>query len=99
MFKKYNHPTETQDIKPSTIRNFSNIRICVKNDMIPKSLQSHFYNRNRVYGQSNHKYHIPIANTELLKQIITYQGPKVWNYLKSELKNKESFSSFRRALK
>ena len=58
-----------------------------KTDMIPKTLQSHFCKRNRV--QNNHKYHNPIANTELLKQSITYQRPRVWNNLKSKLKNKD----------
>ena len=60
-----------------------------KTDMISKTLQSHFCKRNRVYGQNNHKYYNPIANTELLKQSITYQRPRVWNNLKSKLKNKD----------
>ena len=61
----------------------------VKNDMIPKTLKSHFCNRNCAYGQNNHKYHIQIVNTELIKRSITYQGPRVWNNLKSELKTKK----------
>lgn len=53
----------------------------------------------RVYGQNNPKYHIPLANTKLLKQDITCQWPRVWNNLKSDLKKKESLSSFPRAFK
>ena len=51
----------------------------VKNYTIPKTLQSHFCKWNRVFGQNNPKYHIPLANTKLLKQGITCQWPRVWN--------------------
>ena len=93
MFKIFNHSTETpfNEVKILNLEQQKNLaaagfRWKVKNDMIPKTLQS---NRNRVYAQNNHKYIIPIANTDFLRQRITYQGPRVWNYLKSELKNKE----------
>lgn len=94
MFKIFNHSTETpfNEVKILNLEQQKNLAVAgfrwkVKNDMIPKILQS---NRNRVYAQNNQKYIIPIANTDFLKQGITYQGPRVWNYLKSELKNKET---------
>ena len=48
----------------------------------------------RVYGQNNPKYHIPLANTKLLKQDITCQWPRVWNNLKSDLKKKRKSLKF-----
>ena len=75
--------TSIRDLRPGEFKQK------VKTDKIHQTLQSHICNRNRVYGQQNHKYQNPIVNTELLKQSITYQRPRVWNNLKSKLKNKD----------
>lgn len=68
-------------------------------DNIPNTIKSAFKTRNRNYGENNLKYHLPNINSELLKRNIIYQGPKIWNSLESNIKNKKSIYSFKRTLK
>ena len=66
---------------------------------IPDTIKSSFNFRNREYGGNNLKYHVPNINLELLKRNIVYQGPRIWNRLKNDIKNKKSIFSFKKALK
>ena len=66
---------------------------------IPDTIKTAFKTRNRDYGENNLKYHLPNINSELLKRNIIYQGPKIRNSLKSNIKNKKSIYSFKRTLK
>ena len=66
---------------------------------IPDTIKTAFKTRNRDYGENNLKYHLPNINSELLKRNIIYQGPKIWNSLKNNIKNKKSIYSFKRTLK
>ena len=59
MFKIFSHSTETpfNELKILNLEQQQKLAVAgfmwiVKNDMIPKTLQS---NKNRVYGQNNHK--------------------------------------------
>ena len=51
------------------------------------------------YGENNLKYHISNINLELLKRNIVYQGPKIWNSLKNDIKIKKTIFSFKKPLK
>ena len=60
------------------------------------SISEHFQIRNREknffsFGEKKIKYHVPSAKSELLKTNIIFQGPRLWNSLKTELKNKKSY--------
>ena len=39
-----------------------------------------------------------MANTELMKRNISYQGLQIWNIINSDIKNKKSFLRFTAAL-
>ena len=51
-------------------------------------LKDHFSIRERNYGHNNAKFHLPLANTNLFKQDIVYQGPKLWDSIPTNIKNK-----------
>ena len=51
------------------------------------------------YRENNLKYHIPNINFALLKRNIVYQGPRIWNNLKNDIKIKKNIFSFKKALK
>ena len=68
-------------------------------DNIPATIKSSFNARKRGYGESNYKYHVPNVSSELSKRTIIYQGPKIWNKLKTDVKNKTNIFSFTRFLK
>ena len=68
-------------------------------DNIPATIKYSFNARKRGYGESNHKYHVPNVSSELSKRTIIYQGPKIWNKLKTDVKNKTNIFSFKRFLK
>ena len=42
---------------------------------------------------------IPNISSELLKRKIVYQGPKIWNSLKNDIKIKKTIFSFKKTLK
>ena len=65
-------------------------------DNIPDTIKSSFNIRNRDYGVNNRKYHIPNISSEILKRNIVYQGPKIWNNLKNDIKTKKSILSFKK---
>ena len=68
-------------------------------DNIPDTIKSSFSIRNREYGERDLKYHIPNINLELLKRKIVYQGPRIWNSLKNDIKIKNSIFNFKTALR
>ena len=68
-------------------------------DNIADKIKSSFNIRNREYEENNLKYHIHNINLELLKRNIVYQGPRIWNSLKSDIKIKKSIFSFRKSFK
>ena len=68
-------------------------------DNIPDTIRSSFNIRNREYGENNLKYHISNINLELLKRNIVYQGPKIWNSLKNDIKIEKTIFSFKKPLK
>ena len=50
----------------------------VLNDKVPQTSIEHFSIRQRnYYGHQNTKFHSPLANTNLFKQYIVYQGAKL----------------------
>ena len=68
----------------------------VLNDKVPQILKDHFSIRERNYGHINAK--LPLANTNLFKQDIVYHGPKLWNSIPTNIKNKVSVLTFKTAL-
>ena len=68
-------------------------------DSISDTIKSSLNIRNRDYGENNPKYHIPNISSELLKRNIVYQGPKIWNSLKNDIKFQKSIFSFKKTFK
>ena len=56
-----------------------------------KPLRSQFLTRVKNYGNQNLKFHLPIANTNLFKRDIFYQGPELWNSLPFDIRSKKDF--------
>ena len=71
----------------------------ILNDKVPQTLKDHFSIRERKYGHSYAKFHLPLAKTKLFKRDIVYQGLKLWNSIPSDIKNKVSVPLFKTALK
>ena len=71
----------------------------VLNDKVLQTLKGHFSIRERNYGHNKAKFHLPLANTNLFKQGIVYQWPKLWNSIPENIKNKVSVPIFKTALK
>ena len=71
----------------------------VLKDKVPQTLKDHVSIRERNYGHNNGKFHLPLANTNLFKQDIVYQGPKLCNSISTSIKNKVSVPTFKTALK
>ena len=71
----------------------------VLNDKVPQTLKDHFSIRERNYGHNNANFHLPLANTNLFKRDIVYQGPKLWNSIPTNIKNKVSVPTFKTSLK
>ena len=105
LFKKLNHPKEPL-FQKLNILDFEKLKLLkigifmskVLNDKLPQTLKDHFSIRERNYGHSNAKFHLPLANTNLFKRDIVYQGPKLWNSIPTNVKNKVSVSTFKTAL-
>ena len=70
----------------------------VLNDEVPHILKDYFSIRERNYGHNNAKFHLPLANTNLFKRDIVYQGPKLWNSIPANIRNKVSVPTFKSAL-
>ena len=43
----------------------------------------------------NIKYHIPSVNLNLIKNSVLFQGPKFWNDIPIDIRNKKSLVSFK----
>ena len=72
----------------------------VLNDIkVLQTLKDHFSIRERDYGYNNAKFHLPLANTNLFKQDVVYQGPKLWNSIPTNIKSKVSVPTLKIALK
>ena len=106
LFKNHNQPTEllfhelkVLDFDKHKFLTISSFMWQLTYDNIPDTIKSSFSIRNRDYGEHNLKYHIPNINLELLKRNIVYQGPRIWNSLKNDIKIKMSIFSFKKALK
>ena len=106
LFKNRNQPTEplfhelkVLDFDKHKFLTISSFMWQLTYDNIPDTIKSSFNIRNRDYGEHNLKYHIPNINLELLKRNIVYQGPRIWNSLKNDIKIKMSIFSFKKALK
>ena len=67
----------------------------VLKDKVPQTLKNHLSIRERNYGHNTGKFHLPLANTNLFKQDIVYQGPKLCN----SISTKVSVPTFKTALK
>ena len=67
----------------------------VLKDEVPQTLKDHLSIRKRNYGHNNGKFHLPLAKTNLFKQDIVYQGPKLCN----SISTKVSVPTFKTALK
>ena len=71
----------------------------VLNDKVPQTSIEHFSIRQRnYYGHQNTKFHSPLANTNLFKQYIVYQGAKLWNSIPANIRNKVSVPTFKTVL-
>ena len=106
LFKNRNQPTEplfhelkVLDFDKHKFLTISSSMWQLTYDNIPDTIKSSFNIRNRDYGVNNRKYHIPNISSEILKRNIVYQGPKIWNNLKNDIKIKKSTFSFKKTLK
>ena len=70
----------------------------ILNDEVPQTLKDHFSIREENYGHENTKFHLPMANTNLFKRDIVYQGPHFWNSIPANIGNKLSVPKFTTAL-
>ena len=63
----------------------------LSNNEPPGSISEHFQIINKTFGEKFFfKYHVLYAKSHLLKRNIIFQGPRLWNSLKTEHKNKVS---------
>ena len=106
LFKNRNQPTEplfdelkVLDFDKHKFLTISSFMWQLTYDNIPDTIKSSLNIRNRDYGVNNRKYHIPNISSEILKRNIVYQGPKIWNNLKNDIKTKNSILSFKNTLK
>ena len=106
LFKKSNHPRKPLFQKLNIV-DFEKLKLLktgifmwiVLNDKVPQTLKYHFSIRERNYGHYNAKFHSLLANTNLFKLDIVYRGPKLWNSIPTNVKNKVSVPTFKTALK
>ena len=102
-FKKSNHQTEplSQELQIlNSEENQKNLQTTcfmwkLSNNETPASISENFQIRNRTFGEKNFKYHVPSAKSDLLTKNIIFQGPRLWNSLKTELKNKKRLATFK----
>ena len=95
LFKKSNHPAEPL-LQKLNILDFEKLKLLkigifmwkVLNGKVPQTLKDHFSIRERNYGHNNAKFHLSLANTNLFKRGIVYQGSKLWNSISTNIKNK-----------
>ena len=70
----------------------------VLNGEVPQTLKDNLSIRQRNYGHNNAKFHLLLANTNLFKRYIAYQGPKLWNSIPTNIRNKVSVPTFKTSL-
>lgn len=106
LFKKYNQPTKPLfkelNILPFDQQiDYSILQFMwkVTHDELEENIKSLFRQRERTFGNNDIKYHIPNVNLDRTRYSIIFQGPRLWNKLNSDLKNKVSVNSFKKALK
>ena len=68
-------------------------------DELTENIKSLFYRRERAFGDNDIKYHIPNVQLDRTNNSIIFQGPKLWNSINTNLKNKKSLVSFKKATK
>ena len=106
LFKTSNHSTEPL-FQKLNILDFEKLKLLkirifmwkVLNDNVPQTLKDHFSIRERNCGHNNAKFHLPLANANFFKRDIVYQGPKLWNSMSTNIKNKVSAPTFKTSLK
>ena len=109
LFKNCNQPTEplfhelkVLDFDKNKFLTISSFMWQLTYYNIPDTIKSSFNIRNRAYEESNLKHHIPNINLELRKKhgerSIAYQGPRMRNSLKNDIKITKSIFSFKKAL-
>ena len=103
LFKKFNDSTELL-FKELNILDFDsqhNLIIGkfmwqVNNKEIPRNISKLFHVKDRMFGSENNiKYHIPSVNLNLIKKSVLFQGPKFWNEIPIDIRNKKSLVSFK----
>ena len=103
LFRKFNDPTEPL-FKELNILDFDsqhNLIIGkfmwqVNNNEIPRNVSQLFHVKNRIIGlENNIKYHIPSFNLNIVKNSVFFQGPKLWNEIPIDIRNKKSLVSFK----
>ena len=107
LFKKYNDHTEPLfrhlnilNFEKSRLLSFGKFMWQIKNDEIPEILSNFSTRKSKSYGNDDSlKFHIPNIKLEITKNSIFYQGPKSWNNIPSDIKNKKSLQSFKNSYK
>ena len=103
LFRKFNDPTEPL-FKELNILDFAsqhNLIIGkfmwqVNNNEIPRNISQLFHVKNRIIGlENNIKYYIPSVNLIIVKNSVFFQGPKLWNEIPIDIRNKKSLASFK----
>ena len=105
LFKKSNHSTELL-FQKLNILHFDKLKLLkigiftrkVLNDEVSQTLKDHFSIRERNHAYNNAKFHVQLANTNLFKQDIVYKGPKLWNSIPANIRNKVSLTTFKTTL-
>ena len=68
----------------------------VNNKEIPRNISKLFHVKDGIFGSENNiKYHIPSVNLNLIKKSVLFQGPKFWNEIPIDIRNKKSLVSFK----
>ena len=62
--------------------------------MFPLNRSFHHYPTRR-----SDEFHLPLFRTVLAKKTFKYDGPRFWNSLTEDIKNKPSLNSFKKKLK
>ena len=103
LYKKFNDTTELL-FKELNILDFDsqhNLIIGkfmwqVNNKEIPRNISKLSHVKGRMFGSENNlKYHIPSVNLNLIKNSVLFQGPKFWNEIPIDIRNKKSLVSFK----
>ena len=103
LFRKFNDSTKPL-FKELNILEFDNQQSLiigkfmwqVNNNEIPRNISKLFHVKSRIIGSENNtKYHIPSVNLNLVKNSVMFQGPKLWNGIPIDIRNKTSLLSFK----